>query len=63
MRHVQLKWYFEGARSDFNLKILVTFTSLKREFSLASLNSVDRLVKITKAVIINSKYPILPGFG
>ena len=53
MRHAQLKWYFEGARSDFNLKILV----------ISSLNSVDRLVKITKAVIINSKYPVLPGFG
>ena len=46
MRHGQIKWYFEVARWDYNLKILVILTSL---------NSVDRLVKITKVVIFNSK--------
>lgn len=57
MRHSQLKLYVEGARSDYNLKILVILTT-------CSINSVDRLVKITKAVIINySKYPVLPGLG
>ena len=37
--------------------------SKERILSFASLNSVDRLVKITKAVIINSKYPVLLSFG